>query len=54
MKNKINLLAGVLAVSVFFAGCSIGGKEIVVTSGVGSKDVFKIGGDSCNQTEAKV
>lgn len=54
MKNKINLLAGVLAVSVFFAGCRIGGKEIVVTSGVGSKDVFKIGGDSCNQTEAKV
>lgn len=54
MKNKINLLAGVLVVSVFFAGCSIGGKEIVVTSGVGSKDVFKIGGDSCNQTEAKV
>ena len=54
MKNKINLLAGVLAVSVFLAGCSIGGKEIVVTSGVGSKDVFKIGGDSCNQTEAKV
>lgn len=54
MKNKINLLAGVLAVSVFFAGCSIGGKEIVVTSGVGSKDVFKIGGNSCNQTEAKV
>ena len=54
MKNKINLLAGVLAVSVFFAGCSIGGKEIVVTSGVGSKDVFKIGGDSCNQTGAKV
>ncbi len=54
MKNKINLLAGVLAVSVLLAGCSIGGKEIVVTSGVGSKDVFKIGGDSCNQTEAKV
>lgn len=54
MKNKINLLAGVLAVSVFFAGCRIGGKEIVVTSGVGSKDVFKIGGNSCNQTEAKV
>lgn len=54
MRNKINLLAGVLAVSVFFAGCSIGGKEIVVTSGVGSKDVFKIGGNSCNQTEAKV
>ncbi|OLA83803.1 MAG: PPIC-type PPIASE domain protein [Roseburia sp. 40_7] len=54
MRNKINLLAGVLAVSVFFAGCRIGGKEIVVTSGVGSKDVFKIGGNSCNQTEAKV
>lgn len=54
MKNRKKVLAGVLAVSLFLSSCSIGGKEVVITSGVGSKDVFKIGGDSCNLTEAKV
>ncbi len=54
MKKRKKVLAGVLAAAFLLGGCSIGGKEVVITSGVGSKDVFKIGGDSCNLVEAKV
>lgn len=45
----LTLLAGMLC-----GGCSIGGSKIVITSGVGRRDVFKIGGDSCNVSEARV
>lgn len=55
MRNKRNtFLAGMLLVLCLLGGCSMGGREIVITSGVSKRDVFKIGGDSCNLTEAKV
>lgn len=53
-RRKNQLLAGMLVMSVFLGGCSVGGKEIVFTSGVGSRDVFKIGEASCDLVEAKV
>lgn len=54
MKKKKRILAGILAAVLCLSGCSIGGKEVVFTSGVSKHDVFKIGGDSCNLVEAKV
>lgn len=52
-KMKIVLTAIVMA-AVLLSGCQIGGKEVVITSGVGTEDIFDIGGDSCNLVEAKV
>lgn len=53
-KKRIRILTGMLFTVMFLNGCSIGGNEVVITSGVSSRDVFKIGGDSCNIKEAKV
>ncbi len=53
-KNKMRLLAGALVVTLLLGGCRIGGKEIVITGGLGSQDVCKIGGTSCKLTEARV
>ncbi len=53
-KRKKKILAGMLLAAVLLSGCSIGGKEVVFTSGVSSRDVFKIGGDSYHLAEAKV
>ena len=36
------------------SGCSIGGKEVILTSGMGSRDVFRIDGVTFSLTEAKV
>lgn len=52
--RKNGLLAGILAMSLILGGCSVGGREVVFTSGVSNRDVFKIGDYSCNLTEAKV
>ena len=41
-KNKMRLLAGALVVTLLLGGCRIGGKEIVITGGLGSQDVCKI------------
>lgn len=48
------MLAGALALSLLCSGCSIGGRRIVLTSGLGSQDVFKIGDASCKLSEARL
>jgi len=53
-KKTIKWLAVVCMVCQFLTGCSIGGKEVVLTNGVGSRDVFIIEDVSCSLTEAKV
>ncbi len=54
MKIKKTALAGILAASCLFCGCSIGGRQVVLTSGLGSQDVFKVDGEACKLAEAKV
>ena len=53
-KLKKQLLAGAIALTFCLGGCQIGGREVVITGGLGNRDVFRIGGDSCGVTEAKV
>lgn len=53
-KKKKRILTGVLAMTLLLGGCNIGGREVVITGGLGSRDVFQIGGASCKLTEAKV
>lgn len=48
------VLTAIVTAAVLLSGCQIGGKEVVITSGVGTEEIFDIGGDSCNLTEAKV
>ena len=47
-------LAGALLAAQLLSGCSIGGKEVILTSGMGSRDVFRIDGVTFSLTEAKV
>ena len=54
MEKKKKMLAGILAASCLLCGCSIGGRQVVLTSGLGSQEVFKIGGEACRLAEAKV
>ncbi len=53
-KKKKRILTGILAMTLLLGGCNIGGREVVITGGLGSQDVFRIGGESCKITEAKV
>ena len=53
-RNRKKILAGALAAVCLFGGCSVGGRKVVITGGLGSQDVFKIGGNTCKLTEAKV
>ena len=43
-----------LCLTMFLAGCQIGNKDIVVSSTVGNRQVFKIGGSACGLKEARV
>ncbi len=54
MKKKKYMLPGAVFMAIWLGGCSIGGKEINFTKGLGSQDVFRIGDASCRLTEAKV
>lgn len=53
-KNKKRALAGTLALALLLGGCSIGGRQVVLTSGLGSQDVFRIGDNACKLSEARL
>ena len=53
-KNKKKTLVGALAAVLLFSGRNIGGRQVIITSGLGSQDVFRIGSASCKLTDAKV
>lgn len=53
-KRKKSALLGAALMAIWLGGCSIGGKEVIFTGGLGSQDVFRIGDASCRLTEAKV
>lgn len=54
MRKRRRVLTGMLAAAFFLCGCNIGGKQIVFTNGASSEEVFNIGGDTCNLTEARM
>ena len=55
MEKKIRrLAAGLLCMTLLFAGCRIGNKEVVVSTSLTDRQVFKIGDTSCGLKEAKV
>ena len=58
-KNRRISLAGTLcgialALSLLVSGCSIGGKEVVVSEAMTNRQLFKIGTTTCSLKEAKV
>lgn len=53
-KGKLRILAGLLCAALCWSGCNIGGKEVVITGEETSREVFNIGGVSCDLTEVKV
>lgn len=54
MHKKKKIVGIILGISLLFVGCKFGKTAIVFTSGLGSKDVFHIGGTVCSLTQAKV
>lgn len=54
MKNRIRALTGLLVSALFFCGCSIGGREVTITNGLESQEVFKIGSEICTLPQAKL
>lgn len=52
--NKTIALTGTLALALLLGGCSIGGRRVVLTSGLGSQDVFRIGDNACKLSEARL
>ena len=54
MKGKKGLLAICLIASLFFSGCQMGDRQIVVLKAIGGRQLFKIGDISCSLKEAKL
>ena len=54
MSRQKHILIAATAMTLLLSGCKIGGNEVVFTTGVGNKDLFKINGESCSLKEAKV
>ena len=55
MKRKITgIFLGVLTSVVMLTGCSVGGKNIRITTGMGDNDLFKINGSKFSVPEAKM
>lgn len=52
MKKRLTALA--LCAVLLLSGCQIGNRDIIVTGTLGSKQVFKIDGKSCDLKEARV
>ena len=53
-KNRAKIMAAVLFMSVAVSGCKVGSTEVVVNSGFGGNEVFKIKKEVCTLSEAKV
>lgn len=53
--SLVGTLCGIaLALSLLVSGCSIGGKEVVVSEAMTNRQLFKIGTTTCSLKEAKV
>lgn len=53
-KRNIKILAGTFAFACLLGGCSIGGRRVVFTNGLSSRDVFSIEDTSCELAQARV
>lgn len=54
IRRKKMILIPVLCVSLLLGGCQIAGRKVVFTTGLGNKDLFRIGETVCTLPEAKV
>ncbi len=54
LRTKKIMLIPVLCTSLLFGGCEVAGRKVVFTTGLGNKDVFRIGETACTLPEAKV
>lgn len=54
IRTKKWILIPVLCISLLFGGCQIAGRKVVFTTGLGNKDLFRIGETVCTLPEAKV
>lgn len=52
--SRVKTLAAVLLMSAAVSGCKIGNTEVIVSSGVGRNEVFKIKDEVCTVSEARV
>lgn len=54
MRRKKKILIFAAALSMLLGGCSIGGRQVVLTDRFDSQEVFRIGDGVCRLTEAKI
>lgn len=54
LRTKKIMLIPVLCTALLTGGCEIAGRKVIFTTGLGNKDVFRIGETVCTLPEAKV
>ena len=54
IRTKKLMLIPVLCASLLCGGCEVAGRKVIFTTGLGNKDVFRIGETVCTLPEAKV
>ena len=54
IRTKKLMLIPVLCASLLCGGCEVAGRKVIFTTGIGNKDVFRIGETVCTLPEAKV
>lgn len=54
IKRKVRIAVMLILISIAVCGCKIGNTEVVVSSGFSGNEVFKINGEVCTLSEARV
>ena len=54
LRRKNLIIVLLLLFCMLLSGCTVAGRKVVFTTGLGSKDVFRIGEHTCTLPEAKV
>ena len=54
MKRKILCVSAMFLVSILLSGCTIGGKEVILDTGIGNNYVFSVGESKCSIKQAKL
>lgn len=53
-KGKMKILPVILLISMTVSGCRLGNTEVVVSSGIGKNEIFKMQDEVCTLSEARV
>lgn len=54
LRRKNLIIVALLVFCMLLSGCTVAGRKVVFTTGLGAKDVFRIGERTCTLPEAKV